>query len=161
MSLRRTSYDVGTMLGALKVPYTVTNVIKNITVQYIIETFGVIVNVMSGADYTIVSDKTTEVFKDYRHVFVSTSDEINEKRYEIIWALMQSGYMKYIRESYGNHFPSLLETDGLGNGIIDERLKRWADKPMYVYLIKDNLEAKNANIRRLLTHDPSFFDYMP
>lgn len=161
MSLRRTTYDVGTMLGALRVPYTVTSIIKNTTTQYIIEIFGVVVNVMNGVDYTIVNEKTIEVFKDYRHIFVSTSDSIDEKRYEIIWALMQSGYMKYIRESYASQFSNILETDGLGNRIIDERLKRWDNKPMYSYLIKDNLSAKEIDIRRLLTHDPSFFDYMP
>lgn len=161
MSFRRTVYDVGIVLGALKVPYSITSIIKNVTTQYVVENFGVVVNVMNGADYTAVSERTQEIYKDYRHVYVATSDNIDEKRYEIIWALMQSGYMKWIREVYGSSFPNLLETDGLGNRIIDERLKRWANKPMYSYLIKDNLSAKQANIRRLLTYDPSFFDYMP
>ena len=139
MSLRRTIYDIGSVLGALRVPYTIASIIKNTTTQYVVDSFGVVVNVMNGGDYTIVSERTNEVFKDYRHIYVATSDDISEKRYEIIWALMQSGYMKYIREMYGNHFPQLLETDGLADRIINELLKRWADKPMYAYLIKDHI----------------------
>ena len=161
MSLRRTVTDVGTMLGALRVPYDVTSVYKNTTVQYVIKPFGVVVSIMSPADYGVISSKVEEHFKDYRLVYVATNDDISEKRYEIIWELMRSGYMRWLRRTYSVQFPNILEADGLGDRIIDERLKVWNYQPKYIYLINDNLEAQQIGFRRVLTDDPAFFDYMP
>lgn len=161
MSLRRTTYDVGITLGALRVPYTITSVIKNITTQYILDDFGVVVSVINPGDYGIIDDKLNTIFKDYRKVFVSERDNLSEKRYEIVWSLMRSGYMKWLRSIYATQFPTIIETDNLGGRIIDERLERWANKPKYRYLIMDNIEAKKSGFRQVLSHDPSFFDYMP
>lgn len=161
MSLRKTTYDVGILLGALRVPYSISNLIKNVTTQYIVDDFGVVVSVLNSADYSMVSNRVDEVYKNFRQVYVATSDDIDEKRYEIIWALMQSGYMMWLRFSFGARFPNILETDGLADRIINERLRRWDNMPMYSYLIQYNMEAKQMNIRRLLAQDPSFFDYMP
>ena len=161
MSYRSLTYDVGIMLGALKVPYIVTNVIKTITVQYVIDIFGVVVSVINPTDYGVVNEKIDTVFKDYRKIFISEKDDLDEKRYETIWALMQSGYMRWLRFQYPSQFPSLIESNNLSNLIIDERLKRWSNKPMYKFLIQDNIEAKSVGSRRLLSLDPGFFDYMP
>lgn len=161
MSFRRLTYDVGIMLGALKVPYNITSVIKNITTQYVIEDFGVVVSVINPGDYGYVNEALDKIFKDYSKVFISERDNISEKRYETIWQLMRSGYMKWLRSTYPAQFPSLLEAGNLGNLIIDERLHIWGNKPKYKYLIQDNLAAKEAGFRRVLSQDPSFFDYMP
>jgi len=161
MSLRRTTYDVGVILGALKVPYTITSVIKNITTQYIMEDFGVVVSVITPGDYTLIRERVDDLFKSYSPLYISEKDNLNEKRYEIIWTLMQSGYMKWLRLSYPAQFPNILDAGNLGNLIIDERLYRWDNKAKFKYLIQDNLEAKQVGFRRMLTHDPSFFDYMP
>lgn len=161
MSLRRTSYDVGIVLGTLKVPYIVTNVIKNITIQYVIEDFGVVVSVITPGDYTLIREKVEELFKNYRSIYISEKDNLNEKRYEIIWALMKSGYMKWLRLAYPSQFPNILDAGNLSNLIIDERLHRWGNKPKYRFWVQDNLEAKQIGFRRMLANDPSFFDYMP
>jgi len=161
MSYRSLTYDVGIMLGALKVPYIVTNVIKTITVQYVVDMFGVVVSVINPTDYSVINEKIDVVFKDYRKIFISEKDNLDEKRYETIWALMQSGYMRWLRFQYPAQFPSLINSNSLSNLIIDERLKRWANKPMYKFLIQDNIEAKNIGTHRLLSVDPGFFDYMP
>jgi len=161
MSLRRTIYDTGILLGALRVPYNITNIIKNITTQFIIEQFGVVVSVISPGDYGIVNEKLNSLLKDYRQIFITERDDLSEKRYEIVWELMRSGYMKWLRLSFQSQFPILIDTDNLGNRIIDERLKIWANKPKYMYFIKDNVEAKKAGFRQALRYDPSFFDYMP
>lgn len=161
MSLRRTTYDVGVILGALRVPYIITSVVKNITTQYIIEDFGVAVSIITPGDYTLIRDRVDAVFKNYSALFISEKDNLNEKRYDIIWTLMQSGYMKWLRMSFPSQFPNILDAGNLGNLIIDERLHRWDNKPKFKYLIQDNLEAKNVGFRRMLSHDPSFFDYMP
>lgn len=161
MSLKRTITDVATMLGALRVPYDVTSVYKQITVQYVIRQFGLVVSAINTSDYGAVSSKVEEVFDGYRHVYVASTDNISDKRYEVVWDLMRGGYMKHLRNIYGAQFPNILETDNLAGRIIEERLRIWDNKPMYVYLIQDNLEAQKVGVRRLLTEDPSFFDYMP
>ncbi|RLI65977.1 MAG: hypothetical protein DRO67_01855 [Candidatus Asgardarchaeum californiense] len=161
MSLRRTTYDAGVLLGALRVPYNITNIIKNITTQFIIEQFGVVISVITPGDYGVVSEKVSTLLKDYRQIFITEKDDLSEKRYEIVWELMRSGYMKWLRLSYKSQFPILIDTDNLGNRIIDERLRIWANKSKYMYFIKDNIEAKKVGFRQVLSQDPSFFDYMP
>lgn len=161
MSLRRRSYDVGVMLGALRVPYNITSIIKNITTQYVIEEFGTIVSVINANDYSRVKEQLETTFKGFRYIFVSVADNLEKKRYEIIWELMRSGYMKWLRHLYSSQFAVILETGNLSNFIIDERLRIWDNKPMYRYLIEDNLNAKEESLKRVLSKDPSFFDYMP
>ncbi len=161
MSLRRTTYDVGAMLGAFRVPYSVTSVIKNITTQYVIEDFGVVISVINPGDYGVINERVDTTLKGYRKLFVSSNDDLNDKRYEIIWALMKSGYMKWLRYTYPAQFPNIVDTDNLGGRIIDERIARWGNAPKYKYLVADNISAKNAGFRQLLSRDPSFFDYMP
>jgi hypothetical protein len=161
MSIDRLSYDTGVLLGALRVPYKITNIIKNVTTQFIIQDFGVIVSVFSPENYTTVDERLDSTFKGWRKVFVTNSEDLNVKRYEIIWALMKSGYMKWLRFQYSAQFSNILETDGLGNRIIKERIDRWNDLPKYKFLIQDNIIEKNMPIRQLLSKDPSFFDYMP
>ncbi len=161
MSLRRTTYDVGAMLGAFKIPYSITSIVKRITTQYIIDDFGVVVSVMNPGDYGLINDRLDTVFKDYRKIFITTGDNISDQRYEVIWSLMKSGYMKWLRLTYQNQYHNILETDNLGGRIIDERLVRWDNKPKYRFLIADNLEAKKVGFRQVLSRDSSFFDYMP
>lgn len=161
MSFRRVSYDVGVMLGALKVPFTTTSLIKNRTVQYIVDDFGVVISVINRADYGIVDERIEEALKGFSSIFVTEDDNLDKKRYEVLWELMRSGYMKWLRHTYPAQFPTLLEAGNLGNLIIDERLFIWDNKPKYKFLIQDNLEAKKMGHRQILSRDPSFFDYMP
>jgi hypothetical protein len=161
MSIREKSYDVGIMLGALRVPFIIMNVIKSITTQYLIDDFGVVVSVINFNDFEIIDDKLNDVLKGYRKVYITDRDDVGNKRYEIIWALMESGYMRWLRLNYATIFPNILKEGGLSNLIIDERLRRWNNTPKYKYLIGENVEAKTANLNRLLSIDPGFFDYMP
>ena len=84
MSIDRLSYDTGVLLGALRVPYKITNIIKNVTTQFIIQDFGVIVSVFSPENYTTVDERLDSTFKGWRKVFVTNSEDLNVKRYEII-----------------------------------------------------------------------------
>lgn len=161
MSIRKLTYDVGVVLGALRAPYTITNVIKNITTQFIINDFGVVISVMNPNDYAVVDSRIDSVLKGYRKIFIAENENLHEKRYEIIWELMRSGYIRWIRYNFSSQFLHILETDNLGNRIIDERLRIWGDQPKYKYLINTNLEVKEIGFRRVLTQDSSFFDYMP
>jgi len=161
MSLRSVSYDVGVLLGALRVPYTITNVLKHITAQYVVDDFGVIISVVNPGDLNVINERVESVFPGWRHVIMPVNSSVSEKRYEVIWELMRSGYMKWLRFVYKAQFPTIIETDNLGGRIIDERLRIWAGKNKYKFLIEDNIEAKRSSFRRILNQDPSFFDYMP
>lgn len=161
MSLRSMSYDVGVLLGALRVPYIITNVLKHITIQYVIEDFGVVISVINPGDYNLVKDRIETTFPGWRQIFISTANEINDKRYEVIWDLMRSGYMKWLRSVYRTQFPAIIETDNLGGRIIEERLRVWGGEHQYKFLIEDNIQAQKVSFRRIITQDPSFFDYMP
>lgn len=161
MSIERLSYDTGVLLGALRVPYKITNVIKNITTQFVIQDFGVVVSVFAPENYSMVDERLDSSFKGWRKIFITDSNDLNSKRYDIVWALMKSGYMKWLRFQYSAQFVNILEADGLGNKIIAERLNRWSDLPKYKFLVQDNIIAKNTPTRQVLSKDPSFFDYMP
>ncbi len=161
MSIERLSYDAGVLLGALRVPYKVTNIIKNVTTQFVVQDFGVIVSVFASENYTMVDERLDSSFKGWRKVFITEANDLNAKRYDIVWALMKSGYMKWLRFQYSAQFVNILEADGLGNRIIEERLARWSDLPKYKFLVEDNIIAKNTPTRQVLSKDASFFDYMP
>jgi hypothetical protein len=83
-----------------------------------------------------------------------------EKRDEIIWTLMRGGFMTYIRQNFPRQFTRLI-ADGFGDKIIKERLRRWADKPMYRFLIEEDIKAKEVPTTMVLSMEPAFFDYMP
>ena len=152
--------EVGITLQSLKVPTKKTSVVPDVSVQFVSEDFGTVISVINRADYGYINKTVKEHYPDYRYVYVSTYDNLIEKRDEIIWTLMKSGYMTYIRQNFPRQFHRLI-TDGFGAKIIRERLKRWADKPMYKFLIEEDIKAKDAPTTMVLSTEPAFFDYMP
>lgn len=152
--------EIGITLQSLRVPSKKTNVVPGVSVQFICESFGTIVSVIQRADYSFVRGAVEGKFVDYKFVYVSTYDNLIEKRVEIIWAMMEGGYMTYIRQNYPRQFQQLV-TDGFGNKIIRERLRRWADKPMYKFLIEENTRALDVPVTMVLATEPAFYDYMP
>ena len=48
-----------------------------------------------------------------------------------------------------------------GKKIIEERLRRWNNKPRFNFFIKENMLAKTMSATIILAIEPSFFDYMP
>jgi len=152
--------EVAITLQSLRVPTKKVSVVPEASIQFISEGFGTIVSVINRADYSFVNRSVKEHYPDYRYVYVSTYDNLIEKRDEIIWALMQGGFMTYIRENFPRQFQRLV-TDGFGNKIIKERLSRWNNKPMFKFLIEENTKAINAPVTMVLATEPAFFDYMP
>jgi len=161
MSITMTTYDVGTLLGALRLQYKITNIIKHITTQYIIKDFGVIVSVIITGDKSRVMTKLEDTYPGYKYIFITVGDNVDDHRYPVIWELMRSGYMMWLRTTYGSSFKLILESGNLANLIIDERLRIWDDQPMYKFLIDINLLAKKVGAIRSLSTNPAFFDYMP
>jgi len=160
MPFEELAAEVGISLQTLRVPTKKTSVIPDTTVQFVSEDFGTIVSVIDRADYSYVNKTVREKYPDHRYVYVSTYDNLIEKRDEIVWTLMEGGYMYYIRQNYPRQFNRLI-AEGFGNKIIKERLRRWDNKPMYRFLIEENVKAKDLPTTMVLSMEPAFFDYMP
>lgn len=154
--------NVSIMLNQFRVSVRRAALVKNTSVQLIIDDFGLIVCCINRMDYAQVNDAVNEQFNGWRLVFISTNDNILEKKYEVLWALMRCGYMKWLRYNFPRQTKSvLLGHDNLGQKIIEERLRIWNDQPKFKYLIEDNMVALRNGVQRELTNDPSFYDYMP
>lgn len=154
--------NVVIMLNQFRVSHRKTTLAKNTSVQYAVEDFGLIICCIDRLDYVQVNNAVNEQFEGWRLVFISTSDDITEKKYEVLWALMRGGYMKWLRYQLPRQIKSvLLGHDNLGNRIIKERLRIWNNKPKFKYLIDDNAVALRNGVQQELTNDPSFFDYIP
>jgi len=152
--------EISITLQSLRVRSKRIVAVPDVSVSFICDDFGTIVSVINRADYGYVNKTLNENYPDYRYVYISTYDNLIEKRDEIIWTLMQGGFMTYIRQNFPRQFQHLI-TDSLGNKIIRERLRRWADKPMYRFFIEDNVKAKDVPVTMILATEPAFFDYMP
>jgi hypothetical protein len=157
---REMEAEIGITLQSLRVPTKKISVVPNVSVQYISEDFGVIISVINRDDYSYVKSTLEGKYVDFRFVYVSTFDNLIEKRQEIIWAMMRSGYMTYVRQNYPRQFQGLV-TEGFGNKIIRERLRLWSDKPMFKFLREENERASTVPVTMILSTEPAFFDYMP
>ena len=152
--------EVAISLQSLRVPTKKIVPVPDVSVSFISEEFGTIISVINRADYSFINNTLHNSHPNYRYVYISTYDDLIEKRSELIWSLMEGGFMKFIRQNFPRQFQHLV-TDGFGNKIIKERLRRWANKPMYSFLIKENEEAKVVPVTMILAQEPAFFDYMP
>jgi hypothetical protein len=161
ISMQELETDVGIILRTLKVSFRTKVLVKDVSRQFIVDDFGVVVSVINRADYTFVKRAVQEELPGHRYVFVSTFDDMIEAKEEIIWTLMQSGYLKYIRLNFQRQFNDLITQQNFGNKIIDERLRRWGDEPRFKFFIEENKKAKEMPGTMVLSMEPAFFDYMP
>ncbi|MGD9157233.1 MAG: hypothetical protein PVG39_02390 [Desulfobacteraceae bacterium] len=152
--------DIGIVLRTLNLSYKKVNLTTE-SAQFINEDFGLVVSLLTYInDYSSVFENLKASYPGYRYVFISLEDEFVKKKDEIIWALMEGGYMLYIRKYRQQLFRSVL-AEGFGDKIINERLKRWNNNPRYKFFIEMNIEAKNMPVSMILSNEPGFFDYMP
>lgn len=163
MLLSDLKIEITTILKALRVP-CVKPEDDNYSLQYLqyeIPKFGVLVCGVKALDYTMARDLIEKQYVDWRIVYMTPSDNLLEKKEELIWKLMRSGYMTWIRETYPRQFKALIVFQEFGKKIINNRLKIWDDKQKYTYLINRNKEVKDISAQYILTQDTSFFDMMP
>ena len=153
--------NINAMFTALHLKPTKTSVVKDVSIQFIVEIFGTIVCGINRVDYTAVKIVIDDHFKGYRVIYITTNDNMNEKRYEVIWELMVGGYMRWIRFEYPRLFTSLITNENFGNKIIKERLNRFDDNAKYSYLIEQNQWAMRNASTYVLAVDPGFYDTMP
>jgi len=84
-------------LRALRVEYRKEYLIKDISVQFVVEKFGVIVCGINRMDYKLVDTAVGDQYKGWRVVYVTTYDDMNEKRDEVLWTMMRGGYLTWLR----------------------------------------------------------------
>lgn len=152
--------EIGIMLRTLRVPTKKFSVAPKVAIQFLCEDFGVIVSAILESDYAFIHKTLSEKYQDYRYIYISTFDDLTEKKDELVWTLMKGGYMKYVRMNFPRQFQRIIH-EGYGNKIIKERLRRWADRPKYRFFIEENKQAQNMPTTMILSTEPAFFDYMP
>ncbi len=155
--------QLGAILNALRVDYKKLNLIKGVSTQFIMDSFGVIICGINRADYKLIADTVEDIYKGWRIIYITTQDNLLEKKEEIVWSLMRSGYLKWLRHNCTDStFRNLMFDGNFANKIINERLKRWGDAPKYKYFREADEFAKGqGRISEYLSKEPGFFDFMP
>lgn len=125
-------------------------------VVYKIPMFGVqIIFSPSG-----LSPKSARSTKGWRVVGISSSSNFEEKKIEVMWELMRSGYMHYLRIEAPNTFKQMINLHNWDRKIIGKRLELYGEDPMYNYLRDYNKWALKQSAGYLLSTDPGFFDFL-
>jgi len=161
MTLDELEIELTVMLRAFRVGYKVDRLISAISVQFVIPQFGVVVTGLVASEYRLVSESVAQAYPDYRKVYIAHSDSLLEKKDEVLWALMRSGYMSWLRKEYARDFKNLVTMQEFGKKIILQRLEFWGEEARYRYLVAYNKIALAQPATYMLSTDPSFYDYMP
>jgi len=160
----RLEANVGATLVALKVNYKKIELMKNIANIFIIDVFGVIVCTMYRKDYKLVDTALKESYKDWRVIYIVIQDNFLEKKDEIIWELMRSGYLRWLRteKCSDSEFRRMMFDGGFATKLINKRLELYGDAPKYRYLKQcDEFARGQGRISEYLSKEPAFFDFMP
>jgi hypothetical protein len=161
MDIQELAPEITIMVAALHIPFKEVSLGSNLPKLTLIDLFGVVVVGIDRKDYSQVLNKVAASYPHYRCVFLTTTDNLLEKKDELLWDLMRSGYMRYIRYKFPHQFKNLISNTSMGRKIINERLKIWGDKAKFKFLVEENKNALLQSETYLTTIDPSFFDYMP
>jgi hypothetical protein len=162
MDMVELEQQIAVLLRSFFISSRKINLIKGVSVQFIIDDFGVIVCGINRVDYVQIDDAVNNQFPGWRVVYITTNDRMLDKKYDVLWALMRGGYMRWLRFNYPRQVKNvLMGPDNLGQRIIDERLRIWGDQPKYRFLVEDNKIVRINGLLREFTRDQGFFDYMP
>ena len=161
MDIQELEIEINAALAALQLKQNKISIVKDVSVQFVIEDFGTIVCGINRVDYTEVKKIIDAHFDGYRIIYITTNDNMSEKRYEVVWELMTAGYMRWIRFEHPRLFNNLINIDNFGNKIISERLARFGSKAKHKYLIEQNEWARRNSGTYILSMDPGFYDMMP
>ena len=161
MSQKEVAADVKILVNALHIPYKVVKLGRDLPEACLIDLFGTIVVGIDRRDYSEILSLLHIKFKGYRLFFITTADNFTEKKDELIFELMRSGYIKYIRIKFPNQFNTLISTHNYGRKIIKERLATWGELQRFQFLVLENKEALIQSETYILSVDPSFYDFMP
>jgi hypothetical protein len=80
MDLKELEDYISIMLSQLRVTSKKLNLIRGISTQFVIEDFGLIICGINRVDYTQVNDTIIKNFPDWRIVYITTTDNVAEKK---------------------------------------------------------------------------------
>ena len=159
-SLEELQTEISVMLSAFMVPYKRVPLGSNLSDCFEVTELGVIIIGIEPLDYSYTMQKLYEQLTGYRYIVITTADNMIEKKDEVIWEFMRSGYIRYIRYKFQRQFNNMIQ-QGLGRKIITERLRIWGKEPKYKYLVNENHRCLTVSAPYLVAQDPAFFDFMP
>ena len=112
--------------------------------------------------YFIESDAalTPVMERGWRIVSVRPNNSFEEKKMEIFWELMKSGYIHYLRTEVPRTFKAMIAQQGWDKKIIEKRLKIYGNDPKYNYWRNLNQWALKEASTYVLSMDPGFFDFL-
>ena len=161
MNQKELTSDVKTLISALHVPYKIIKLGRDLPEAYLIGVFGTVVIGIDRRDYSQILSILHAKFKGYRLFFITSADNFTEKKDELIFELMRSGYMRFIRIKFPNQFTNLISQYNYGRKIVQARLEVWGDLPKFQFMVAENKEVLQQPEAYVLATDPSFYDYMP
>ena len=112
--------------------------------------------------YFIESDAalTPVMERGWRIVSVRPNNSFEEKKMEIFWELMKSGYIHYLRTEVPRTFKAMIAQQGWDKKIIKKRLEIYGNDPKYNYWRNLNQWALKEASTYVLSMDPGFFDFL-
>ena len=142
----------------LKLQINVEKYLSGKTKIYTIPMFGLKVYCISNFMHRELQEASLDI--NSRIFVITTTEDFKEKKELLIWELMKSGYLRWLRLSYPRQFKDLIVTQNFGRKIIDRRLTLWNNKEKFKFLSDEN-KLYRSTIGYALSQDPSFFDMIP
>lgn len=162
MSLEEIKNEIINFLKTLGIKeYELLSLGNGVAYQFVIEQFGTIFCIADVNDIGMVATSINDFFFNYRVVYITPSDELNTKQNDMLWELMRSGYMRWLRVVYPNKFRTAIVDQRLGDRILRKRIELYKDEPRYKFLREDDQEALKMSSGYILSIEPGFFDFMP
>ena len=113
--------NVHATLIALRVDYKKIELMKHIANLFLIDTFGVVVCTMYRKNYKLVDTALKEAYKGWRIVYIVVQDNFLEKKNEIVWKLMRSGYLRWLRNNCSDsQFRRMMFEGGFADKILNK-----------------------------------------
>lgn len=91
---------------------------------------------------------------------IELTDDLEDKRMEVLWNMVRGGYFHYLRSEYPNTYRKMFSMFNYDKRLIDERLRIYGDKPKYNYFRQLNVGAKNRAANFIMATDPGFYDFL-
>jgi len=105
-------------------------------------------------------DLTPVMVGGWRIITIRSDNSFEEKKMEIFWELMRSGYMNYLRTEVPRTFKAMIISQGWDKRIIEKRLKIYKEDAKYSYLKELNKWALKESSAYVLSMHPGFFDFL-
>lgn len=116
--------------------------------------------ILFGVQVIFNSPKFRMDADNWRCVVINPTDNLEEKRFEVLWELVKSGYFHYLRDEFPNTFKKMLTMQNYDRRLIEKRLETFQSTQKYNYFRQLNESAKGMSVSAILSAEPGFFDFL-